>query len=136
LTLTSKVLSQWLSSAVSSGPKCGLVAPLLNTTSSPPSAETARSTIADTCSGSPVWQAIPTARPPSPRIASATASTDSCFRLTTATAAPAVAQARAIASPMPREPPVTSTALPVRSIPSPRSQVVVALCQGYSKKPA
>ena len=64
---------------------------------------------------SPMWAAMALATPPSARMPATTASQASCLRLETITCAPKDASRRAVASPMPREAPVTMAVLPVRS---------------------
>src|SRR6185436_3521898 len=62
-----------------------------------------------------MWQASASADPPASAIASATALHPSSLRLATMTCAPCAARVRAMASPMPREPPVTRATLHERS---------------------
>ncbi len=62
-----------------------------------------------------MWHASADAFPPASRIDAATASHASSLRLETTTCAPAAASARAMASPMPREAPVTRATRPDRS---------------------
>ena len=119
LRLTSKVLSHWLSPASRRGPKWGLVAALFTSTSIPPKASCARAISAWTSASRPVWQATASASPPAARIFSATDSTPSSLRLASTTRAPAAPNASAIASPIPREAPVTTTTRPANDFSMP-----------------
>src|SRR3954452_22592350 len=87
---------------------------LLTSTSEPPRASAAASTIARTASGS--RRSAPTTVWPEPGSAAATARAFSALRpWWTATRSPAAANARATAAPIPRDPPVTRTARPAVS---------------------
>src|SRR5437879_207723 len=114
--LTSKVLSQADSSTSRVGPKCGLVPALFTRMSMRPkrvitlltsrSESSGRPTCATIARAAPAWRAL---------IRSAAASRPSSFRLEMTTLAPWSASAPAVASPMPRLPPVTIATRSVRS---------------------
>jgi len=110
--LVSRILSTWPSSAVSSGPKWGLVAALLIATSTWPKVSTVCATSAVTSSVWPTWACRASASPPAASISSATICTFSNLRLLTTTFAPACASRSAIARPMPRDAPVTTATFP------------------------
>src|SRR5215207_4812061 len=118
------------SSAVSSSkvPTPSMPALLTSTSTGPPSASM-RSTSPPTCRGS--VRSAAWAVPPS---SAASWSMAAALRATSATRAPSAPKRRASASPMPRDPPVTSTRLPDSSIaPLPESP---RMRQGRGRAPA
>jgi hypothetical protein len=92
------------------GPKCGLVAALFTSPSTRPNFSTADANSACTSDSLPVWHATACTRSP-PANRPAAASRSGCFREAITTFAPASRQPRAIASPIPRLPPVTTMTL-------------------------
>ena len=89
---------------------------LLTSTSSRPSRATVSAISMSQSAQCPTWQAIATALlPVDSRISAAAASHASSLREAMTTSAPACASTPAIARPMPRDPPVTTATLPVRS---------------------
>src|SRR4029077_6537656 len=114
--LTSKVLSQALTSAPRTGPKYGFVAALLTRMSILANFAMTCSTRRCRSSGLPAWAGIATARSGNRALMrSASASRSACFRLESTTCAPCSARAVAMALPMPRLAPVTRATRPLRS---------------------
>src|SRR5258707_11993182 len=109
------IFSHMPSSASRTGPKCTLVAALLTRMSTCPKAASAVCTNVSMSCGLPTLAATPMTSAPASRSCVAAASTSSAWRAASTTRAPAPASAAPIASPMPREPPVTSAVRPVRS---------------------
>src|SRR5579875_352528 len=97
------------------GPRTGLAPTLFTRIFTLPKAACVRSISSWRCFAEPTLQATPIAFPPAARIAAATLSQASWWRLEITTAAPTLAIPSAIARPMPREEPVISAVFPVRS---------------------
>src|SRR5579862_5382813 len=115
LTLFAKTRSNASSVRFCSGPKSGLAPTLLTRMSIVPKATRVFTTSSSSCALSPTWQGIAIARPPVWRIVAATSSQASALRLEITTRAPQLAMASAMARPMPRDEPVTTAVLSLRS---------------------